>query len=205
MAANSYCTSQNIIDRLPGVSVAPTILTSCIEAASRMIDNHFGYPAGYFAAGASPADDAVKYFDGNGQAQFWLDDMLLNVTTLEIDSDGDGTYEALAATDYFLHPYNAAPYTSLKVSNSSDISVWPKIQQGIKITGLFGGVAGDVTAVPAQIREATIETATRLYKMGAQAFEDGARGDMGQIVYTKGLHPTVLEILDNVRRHGVII
>lgn len=88
-------------------------------------------------------------------------DDIVTVTSILIDTDGDGVWEtSLAAdTDYLLEPVNASldgvPYTQIVLRESSQYR-WPRYQQAIKVAGNWGW-----SEAPAQVKTAAALLANR--------------------------------------------
>jgi hypothetical protein len=139
-----------------------------LEAVSRKIDDHCER---HFYA-----ETATKYYDGDisaGRAldkyteevteygcRLWVED-LLSVTSIGMDSDGDGDWEdTLATTDYILWPYNAWPKVRIDLDlRQGDYSYWVHGQQAVKVVGLWGYGDGD-SATPYTSSGATVTVAT---------------------------------------------
>lgn len=88
----------------------------------------------------------------------WIDDISTTPTSVEVDTDEDGTYAtSLAATDYEMLPHNAAkepearPFTKIKLLPWNDELLEFPANQRVRVTGLFGW-----PAVPEAIKTATI-------------------------------------------------
>lgn len=83
--------------------------------------------------------EGTRYYDGAAQILFLADD-LLSVTSLKLDEDADGTYEAtLAATDYQLYPLNTFPKSYAKIKSGGDYGGFADgIEAGVQIVGVFG-------------------------------------------------------------------
>ena len=99
--ANAYLTDQELKDALPdGIRAATTKYDSLIrqlcERVSRAIDRHCKsrfYPL-----------LETRYFDGSGESEMWIPDLLelVAATSIAMSNDNGLTYTALAATDYYL-------------------------------------------------------------------------------------------------------
>lgn len=130
------------------------VMAHLIEAASRYLDLETGRT--FYSR------TETHYFDvpdeGN-KRRLKLDDDLIAVTTL---TNGDGT--VLTTADYFLEPYNKAPYVSVKLKEASAY-YWTYDSAGntervISLVGTWGWVA----TVPKDIKEATLQIARNWYK-----------------------------------------
>lgn len=124
-------------------------LWEVLSAASRLID-------GLCQRSFDRVTD-TRYFDGSGTGHLWVDD-LVSVSSIKMDQDGDDSFEdetALAATDYYLWPYNAAregkPYEALKMARNGNYSQWGKGERMVQVAGVFGW-----PNVPKPIERATI-------------------------------------------------
>lgn len=83
----------------------------------------------------------IRYFNGSGQAEIWIPD-LLSITTISYSEDDGETYTALTSNDYYgtvAGDFNSKKsYSRLIVNANSDtISAWPTGQRSIKIEGVW--------------------------------------------------------------------
>lgn len=87
--------------------------------------------------------ESTIYQDG-GATRVVLDFDVQTISTMLLDTDGDGTYEtstelATAPVDFFLYPQNITPKTRLEANPWGAIGhMAAGIRNGIKITGVFG-------------------------------------------------------------------
>jgi hypothetical protein len=90
-----------------------------------------------------------KLYDGDGENELLIDD-LLTLSKIEIlDEDGSVDYTIDDTTEYYLYPANDTPKTSIKLNKyNAPVSVFLKGEQNIKVTGTFGYAA----TVPEDIR-----------------------------------------------------
>lgn len=111
------------------------VLVDCLEDASRQIDidtDRFFY-----------IYETTYYQDGGG-TRVILDWDVQTISTLKLDTDGDGVYEStydLVSTspDAFLYPLNRTPKTRLEANPYGDYgSFAPGIRNAMEITGVFG-------------------------------------------------------------------
>ena len=194
----NYCTVEQIKNAINLTTTAnDAVILGVIERTSRMIDDYFCYPPNYFLPGSSPDDDELKYFDGTDGDMLWLDDLLVVLSEIKFVF----TNETLASADYFSYPYNKFPIQAIKLNPDGAYSKWPNRERSISIFGLWGVTA----TLPPPIEQATIIQAVRIFREGQQAFQDGARTDVGKLVYVKGLHPNVVEILSNIPVYNQVI
>lgn len=196
--ANDYITQAEMEAERPDTTwgtTYDTLMTAIATAASRYIDSLCLKPAGYFYAGTA----AARYFDGNGGLMLWVDDMAAAPTVVAVAETGDvdgaagtgGTYTTWAATDYYCWPMNAAgigaPYQALKIDaiNGSK-STWYAYPRGVKITAQWGGY----TAVPSDIKRATMAEAIRMFDKARQGYRDtGGILELGKLTYSKAIDP----------------
>lgn len=130
-----------------------------LTAASRMIDAH--------AHRRFWLDDeaVTRYFDGSRCGSIYVDD-IGHLTGLAVAADqaGDGLYSDAwtVATHYRLLPRNAAadnrPWTQIELVGASGKS-FPYTSGGVKVTARFGW-----PVVPAEVKQATLIQASRLWK-----------------------------------------
>lgn len=138
-------------------SNSDTTLELVIEAVSRMIDNSC---ARYFYSSSSQ----TRYYNTKDPYCLQTDDIAsASGLTVEIDLNGDGTYEyTLASTDYYLGGYNDLlkeyPFTRLETTPAAQYT-FSTARKGNKITATFGWAA-----VPKPINIACILQSARVYK-----------------------------------------
>lgn len=150
-----------------------------IEAASRWIDEQTGTRF-YTTA-------ETRYYTPDWSDLLYIDD-LVAVTTLKTDDDGDGVYETTwTATDYILEPRNAAlrnrPYRQIRINrNTGDYAFPVGVDYGVELVGSFGYQAGASTAAPANVRQACLLIAHRLWRRKDAIF--GVAGTPGLGVTT---------------------
>ncbi len=100
--------------------------------------------------------EGIKYYDGKG-GNLLVDD-LLSITTLKLDEDGDGVYEAtMAVTDYIAYELNQFPKDRLELSPDSDYGGFASgIRQGVELTGVHGYGDGE-SAIPYYTSTQTVQ------------------------------------------------
>lgn len=106
------------------------------ESVSRRFDRHVGFP---FAPTYQARDFTAKHTQ-----RLMLDVPLLAVESIRTSSDGGSTYgTTLAATDYYLAPYNASmespprPYWEIESTPNATAGLVTH-QRGVRITGTWG-------------------------------------------------------------------
>lgn len=213
--ANDYATPTEVKEHLPDPSWGEkynNLLVLLIPRASRLIDEESNEKAGGYFVDA----DSTVYLDGSGTKHLylWSDPSVRYLaaapTSISISKQGRvgaGDYTALAATDYFLKPYNAPdygdPYREIVMDAlNGDYSSFPRFPRGVRIVGKIGWS----TTVPPTIKEATIVQVVRWIKRGQQMFQDtGAIVELGQLRYTKELDPEVSRTVRSFRMNKVTV
>jgi hypothetical protein len=188
---NGYCTLQEVKDVLRLTdSVDDTLLELSIESASRQID---GYCERSFYA-----TSATRYFVARNSFEVEIDDLTV-LTTLETAPDGSLFDTTWSSSKYQLEPLNgvvggiATPFTQIR---AIDDLTFPLLggEALIKVTGTFG-----YTPVPTAVKQATIMSATRLYKRYDSPLGVLGFGDLG-VVRISRLDPDIASLLSPYRR-----
>lgn len=188
---NGYCSLQEVKDVLRLTdSVDDSLLELTIETASRQVD---GYCERNFYS-----DTATRYFAARNSYEVEIDD-LTAITSLQTAPDGKSFDTTWTAAQYQLEPLNgvvgglATPYTMIRAIDSL---VFPTLggEALIKVTGTFG-----YTPVPIAIKQATIMSATRLYKRYDSPLGVLGFGDLG-VVRISRLDPDIAALLAPYRR-----
>lgn len=166
--AGSLITTEALVGEVAGASVTITDVTDVaddwtleqiVTAISRAIEDET-HRRFY-----TSVNDEARYYSPDDAYVLMPDDDIISVTKVEIDQDGDRTYETtLAATDWELWPYNAAlngkPYLEIHIAVPNAAYVWPLLPKSVKLTGKFGYAA----TTPDAIREACLLSAEKLFK-----------------------------------------
>ena len=193
--ASSYVTLADVKDALNITGTGEDdLLAGLIEGVSAEIDN---YCRRSFAAVT-----ATRYFDG--VADNLVVDDLLTVTTLKLDTDGNGVWETTLTegTDFLLCPYNENPKWLIRLSpNSTRSDFATGVRKGVEIAGSWGYD----TTVPKPVRQAALMQVCREYKLSQAAFgtEIGTPDIGTQTVYQGLSSDTKRKLSDYVRPvHG---
>lgn len=172
---NGYCTLAQIkaATRITD-SVDDSLLEMAVESASRLIDSDCD--RSFYTSGTATRD-----FVPNGQYTVSTDD-LTSIVSVKIDDSGDLTFPiTLAATDYQVEPVNrivsgnAFPVTQLRMIGDYVLPIWGK-QATVRIEGVYG-----FTPVPAQITQACVIQASRIFKRLDSPLGVAGFGDMGAV------------------------
>jgi hypothetical protein len=198
--ANDYCSAEEVENVKPDEAWAAesqVLLAALVTRASRAIDTLTRREPGFWYVSA----DTTRYFDGEGGCHLYIGYLATTPTSVAVAESGDvdgsggtgGTYTTLAATDYYLYPYNALaegrPFTRL---DRADYDAWPTYERSVKVVGKFGWAL----AVPPEVKQAAIIQTTRWYKRGYQMFHDtGGIIELGQLRYTQQLDPDIAALL----------
>lgn len=164
--ANEYAGLEEIKAtlELTGESFADPDISRALTAASRGIDGLCGRRFWLDTDATS-----VRYYSPDDSCSLDIDDIVV-VTTVETDAGGDGTFEQTwtVNTDYVLEPLNAAsdgkPYECLRRHPAGAYYLPTAYPRTVKITGQFGW-----SAVPPEIKEATIILASKLMRRTREA------------------------------------
>lgn len=178
---NGYCTLNEIkaAARITD-SVDDALLELSVESASRQIDracDRIFYNAGSATRVFLPTDPYATEIDD-----------LVSLTTLKTSSAADQNFDVTwSATDYELHPLNGKvggaywPYTDIKAIGDYLFPVWTtnttnSNEATVQVTGVWGW-----TAVPVDIKQATILLAMRQFKRYDSPLGVAGFGDIGAI------------------------
>lgn len=188
-------------------------ITRLITAASRAVDRFTNRNPGAYKI----TQDATLYFDGPGYglyspvygfrsqmlssgytaaAALRIGELAAYPTSVAMSLDGKidvgpnntgGNYTALAQTDFYCEPQNAAndghPYQSLALDIlNGTYRVWYPFKRGIKIVGKFGYS----TAVPDDVYQVVLEQVIRWFKLAQQNYQD--HGTNMDIPVTEGYY-----------------
>lgn len=193
---DAYCTAFDVRQELAAGSGQAAIdeahdevLWDMAVQASRLIDRYKDQAAGAYLASGS----AVRYFDGTGDPDLWID-LATSITKIEVE-ETDGAWTQWAATDYRSWPYNDTPTRMLQVSDRADCTkgAWMRGPRRVRVTGVWGWS----TTVPALIERACRTQVARWYKRAMQGWADvGGQAEMGTLRYVQRIDPDVELILD---------
>lgn len=150
--ANEYATLEELQNRIdPDIDWTTdqeTQLELCLEAASRAID---GYTGQFFYETAT----SRVYFPH--LANEISISPAGSVTTVKIDSDGDGVFETtLASSDYRLFPINGPVYDRIVLTPWGKYLYFPTY--GVEVTANYG-----YSTVPVDVKLACLMLAHRLW------------------------------------------
>lgn len=178
---NGYCTLNEIkaAARITD-TVDDALLELSVESASRQIDracDRIFYNAGTATRVFLPTDPYATEIDD-----------LISLTTLKTSSAADQNFDVTwTAGDYELHPLNGRsggaywPYTDIKAIGDYLFPVWTtnttnSNEATVQVTGVWGW-----TAVPTDIKQATILLAMRQFKRYDSPLGVAGFGDIGAI------------------------
>ena len=172
--ANEYCTLLELRARVGAISGntdQDAVLGDCIEAASRAIDN---YTHRRFY---KDSDTATKYYTADYVDVLFINDDIVSIGTLSTDNDGDRTYEnTWETTDFDLLPFNSSIKTMIEVTPNGSYN-FPHVRKGVKVEGIFG-----IDGAPADVKEACLILAQRLFKRKDTPFGIAGVTDLGEVV-----------------------
>lgn len=187
----------------------------------------------YDAQLESAVNAASRLIDGYCQRRFWLDSQVGTQTfvpqsllELEIDDDigstsgfilrtdasGDGTFETTwSASDYQLTPVNAAhaspeakPWTGIRAVGTKTfpwlVNTWLTRLDRVQITALWGW-----PAVPADVSQACLIKASRLFRRKDSPEGIAGYGDFGPVRLSRSEDPDVVALLAPYRKSPVLV
>ncbi len=179
-----------------GSTYADADIAVAVEAASRAVDGYTNVSPGMFATTTSQ----TRYYSGEWGCDHITIDPLNTLTSVVVDTDGDGTYDTTwtNGTDFILTPDNAAtdgyPYTELKLLPQRGRR-FPNYLRSVRVIGLFGWAA-----TPGAVTQATAILAGRFLKR-ARETPYGivvVSGDAVAAARLGRIDPDVAFLLDNL-------
>lgn len=196
MAQNAYITALELRGRLDiDGSTKDEILDSIAEGISRAIDQNMRRR--FYVT----SSDETRYYTAMDSEVIYPGD-IVSITTLKTDDGGDGTFENTWTTDdYILEPMNAAldnePYTAIYTATLGDYKFPVGVRKGVQIVGKFG-----YPAIPANVKEAALLLAERLYKRKDAIFGVVGSGELGEMLYILRNDPEIRDLLYGMTRGG---
>lgn len=194
---NGYCTlaqlkSADVLNKANSTA-SDEVLETIIEAVSRLIDNATARQ--FFTT------TETRYYRAKNPFCLEVDDIASSSgVTIDIDLDGDGTYEyTLASTDYYLGGYNdlskGFPYALIETSPFAQYT-FSTAKRGNKVTATFGWAA-----VPKPVTLACILQSNREYKRFNTALGVAGATATGMITLDiPSLDPDVEKLLQQYKR-----
>lgn len=172
------------------------VLGVMITAASRLIDAEVGRWPNFFYPST---DNAIRYYDGSGEAEQVIDEMVSITSVAVAESGGTGASDYTAWTqdvDYYVWPYIydqlSQPIQKLVVDWVGAKSRWPRYRKSVKVTGVFGYSA----TPPADIAQACKIQTFRWFMRAKQGYQDAsANAEIGQMMFVQELDPDVKTLL----------
>lgn len=170
------------------------LITACLTRSQALIDAYMRTIRSSFVS-FEPVTQTRYYDSEDGYGYVEIHD-LVSVTSLASDTALTGTYSTtIVAGDYWLHPH-AAPYRALELTRRGTTTAFVAGTRTIRIIGSWG-----FPAVPADVTQATIEEAIRMFGGKAASFSDviGVAGE-GDFVLSRALSARTKFILNNYSR-----
>lgn len=180
MITNGYATLQEV-KQAARIGTADTIddalLEISIESVSRMID---GYCERRFFTNGTE----TRFYAARNSYVVDIDDLAGTAITVETSSGFDGVYDEIwQPSDIQLEPLNRTatgltfPATRLRAVGDYVFPVDYQQETGVKVTGVFGFG----TAIPAQVKQATIIMTLRQFKRYDSPLGVAGWGDLGAV------------------------
>lgn len=212
-APSDYCTLAEVKSAFPDVTWGTsydTLLTEKITEASRSIDLYCNRKPGAFYVSVdgtpllySGADAFPMRFGNYEYPAIQVDDLAVAPTLVELSPTGNPNgFMPLAATDYWVHPRNAAdrghPYWAIVMDILwGSQRTWYWFPNNIRVTGKFGYAA----AIPPEVKEVAILETARLFKRAQTQYQDVVQiTDQAQTVYKTSIDPDVAKKVLHLRR-----
>lgn len=195
---NGYCTLAEVKAALRITdNTDDAMLEREIESASRRVD---GYCSRWFYKTASTSVDVYPY---NEYLLVFPVDLANSTVTIQIDTDGNGTYETtlVQGTDYILEPTDALlrgrPYRQARMVGGATfpLEVTPSFPT-CRVTGFFGW-----ESVPDDVRAATILLSIRGFARLNAAL--GVVGFADMAIQVRSVDPDVRDLLQPYVLYGV--
>jgi hypothetical protein len=122
------------------------VIENAIEAVSESINAYTGRI--WFDLGEEDADEEVRYYDGNGKRELFVDDFNSISQIRFLDSLGNVT-NTVPSTKYIYYPRNTDWKNSIYLRDR----YFPNIKSGVEVTGVFytGEVPIDVQMATATL------------------------------------------------------
>lgn len=193
MATNGYCTLAELKSALHIIdSIDDTMLEAAINSASDFINT-------YTNRDFHNAGTAVRYFEADDNYSVVIDD-LQSISELATSTNADMVFDATwSSTDYQLTPVNGrvngltTPYTGIKSVNRFYFPIWNGMTL-VRVTGVWGWAS-----VPANVKQACILQAARIFKRNDSPLGVAGFGDMGVMRVSSRIDPDVAQLLDPYR------
>lgn len=196
---NAYATVEELADELRMDNLRDqSRIERALNAASRQIDAHTGWPHGFWIDSAVVA----RVYEPDETDCLYIPEGIATATGLviKVDYDGDGTYEStLTAADYQLEPANAAaewpvwPYTEIEIRPLSSAYFPLGLENTVQVTAKFGW-----PAVPDDVNKACLVQAAQLFKASEAVFGGVQLGLDGAVLRVRGgLNPIAEALLEH--------
>lgn len=195
---NGYCTLSDVKAALRIATDDTTddaLLELAVESASRELDT---YCSRFFYNGGT----ATYIYAPQRYNLTYVQDLPGTAVTVVISTNADGVFDTTLTygSDYQLEPLNgrsagvAMPYTTIRAIGDYVFPMTEGIAT-VQVTGLVGW-----TAVPTSVKQATVITASRIFKRLDSPLGVAGFGDMGVMRVGRGLDPDVQQLVQGFRR-----
>lgn len=171
-------------------------LEDVVTSVSRMIDNYCGRH--FYQRTAEARTFEVEEFDC---LEFGPFNDLTTLTTLKVDTNGDGAYETtISSSNYQLEPYNAAlfgqPYLELELLNgvTFPIPAASGRENLIQITGTWGW-----PSVPPEVKQACRIMVAEVAKLADAPMGVAGFGEFGVFRVSSSIPPRARQLLEPFR------
>jgi len=193
MATNGYCTLAELKSALHIIdSIDDTMLENAINSASDFIN---AYTNRDFHNGGT----AVRYFEADDNYNVVIDD-LQSISELATSTQADMVFDTVwSASEYQLTPVNGrvngltTPYTGIRAVSRFYFPYWQNLTP-VRVTDVCGWAS-----IPANVKQACILQAARIFKRNDSPLGVAGFGDMGVVRVGSRLDPDVQHLIDPYR------
>lgn len=189
----AYCTLAELKSALHIIdTIDDTMLNAALDSATDFINT-------YTNRDFHNAGTAVRYFEADDNYNVVIDD-LQSISELATSTKADMNFDVTwSSTDYQLTPVNGrlnglvTPYTGIRAISRFYFPYWNNLTL-VRVTGVWGWAD-----VPANIKQACIMQASRIFKRLDSPLGVAGFGDMGVMRVSNRIDPDVAQLLDPYR------
>jgi hypothetical protein len=202
---NGYATAAELREHMGDTSTTlPNALVErAINATSRAIDKHCGYPLRKFWLDSSAT---AKVYRPDDPYEAWVHDIgSTSGLIVKTDTTGDGSYATTwDSADYQLEPLNAdtvdAAYAWWRIT-AVDEKTFPvsRYRPTLQVTAKWGW-----SAVPDEVNEACLLKAASLFERRNSPQGVAGFGDFGVVRISRYGDPDVIDLLKHFTREGLV-
>lgn len=167
-----------------------TQIELAVEGVSRAIDAYCN------TRFYTTANDEARYFTPNSPRSCEID-YALSITSVYTDEDVDGVFEVeWTISDYIVWPYNDIPRSYIETTLYGNRFFSPGLPRSVKAIGKYGYSQ----SAPADIRQACLIWASRLFKRRDSPLGIAGTSQFGQVKLMHPDDPDIIRLLAPYRR-----